>query len=70
MRICTWNVNSIKARKELILEWLKHRNHDIDVLCFQEIKTIEKDVFFGKATSGTFAGVTYSALRHLLPGGF
>jgi exodeoxyribonuclease-3 len=43
MKICTWNVNSIKARKVLALEWLKHRNNDIDVICFQEIKTVEKD---------------------------
>jgi exodeoxyribonuclease-3 len=46
MKICTWNVNSIKARKSLALEWLEHRNNDIDVLCFQEIKTIEKDFPF------------------------
>jgi exodeoxyribonuclease-3 len=46
MKICTWNVNSIKARKVLALEWLKHRNNDIDVLCFQEIKTVEKDFPF------------------------
>lgn len=46
MKICTWNVNSIKARKALILEWLEHRNNDIDVLCFQEIKTVEKDFPF------------------------
>jgi exodeoxyribonuclease-3 len=46
MKICTWNVNSIKARKVLVLEWLKHRNHDIDILCFQEIKTVEKDFPF------------------------
>ncbi len=46
MKICTWNVNSIKARKALALEWLKHRSHDIDVLCFQEIKTVEKDFPF------------------------
>ena len=43
MKICTWNVNSVKARKSLILEWLKHRNNDIDILCFQEIKTVDKD---------------------------
>jgi len=46
MKICTWNVNSIKARKSLVLDWLEHRNHDIDVLCFQEIKTVEKDFPF------------------------
>jgi len=42
MKICTFNVNSIKARKELILEWLDHRSHDIDVLCFQELKTVDE----------------------------
>jgi exodeoxyribonuclease-3 len=41
MKICTWNVNSIKARMGLILPWLNHRKNDIDILCFQEIKTIE-----------------------------
>ena len=46
MKICIWNVNSIKARKALALEWLKHRNNDIDVLCFQEIKTVDKDFPF------------------------
>jgi exodeoxyribonuclease-3 len=43
MKVCTWNVNSIKARKVLALEWLKHRNNDIDVLCLQETKTVDKD---------------------------
>jgi exodeoxyribonuclease-3 len=42
MKICTFNVNSIKARKELVLEWLEHRGNDIDVLCFQELKTVDK----------------------------
>jgi exodeoxyribonuclease-3 len=32
-------VNSIKARKDLVLEWLAHRGKDIDVLCLQELKT-------------------------------
>lgn len=42
MKICTFNVNSIKARKDLILEWLNHRGNDIDVLCFQELKTVDE----------------------------
>ena len=42
MKICTFNVNSIKARKELILEWLQHREKDIDILCFQELKSAEE----------------------------
>lgn len=39
MKVCTYNVNSIKARKDLVLEWLDHRGNDIDVLCLQELKT-------------------------------
>ncbi len=42
MKICSFNVNSIRARKDLILTWLDHRNNDIDVLCFQELKTIDE----------------------------
>lgn len=42
MRICTFNVNSIKTRKDLILEWLAHRENDIDILCFQELKALEE----------------------------
>ena len=43
MKICTFNVNSIRVRTDLIREWLNHRNHDVDVLCFQELKTIEEN---------------------------
>lgn len=39
MKICTFNVNSIKARQDLVLEWLAHRGDDIDILCLQELKT-------------------------------
>ncbi len=42
MKICSFNVNSIRARKDLILEWLDHRNNDIDILCFQELKTVDE----------------------------
>jgi len=38
MKICTFNVNSIKARKNLLLDWLAHRKHAIDILCLQELK--------------------------------
>lgn len=43
MKICTFNVNSIKARKDLILDWLAHRGHDIDILCLQELKQISEN---------------------------
>lgn len=37
MRIATWNVNSIKARKERLLAFLAR--HSPDVVCLQELKT-------------------------------
>ncbi len=36
MKIATWNVNSIRARHERLLAWLKA--HRPDVLCLQELK--------------------------------
>ncbi|PKQ27135.1 MAG: exodeoxyribonuclease III [Actinobacteria bacterium HGW-Actinobacteria-4] len=36
MRIATWNVNSIRAREERVVDWL--RRSDTDVLAMQEIK--------------------------------
>ena len=39
MKIATWNVNSIKARLEPALAWLKAA--EPDVLCLQEIKTVD-----------------------------
>ncbi len=43
MKICSFNVNSIRARKDLIFNWLDHRGHDLDVICFQELKVISDD---------------------------
>ena len=42
MKICTFNVNSIRVRSALIGDWLNHRQNDVDVLCFQELKTVEE----------------------------
>lgn len=36
MRIVTWNVNSIRAREDRVLNWLDQ--HRPDVLCLQELK--------------------------------
>ena len=36
MRIATWNVNSIRTRKSLVIDFLHH--HDVDVLAMQETK--------------------------------
>jgi exodeoxyribonuclease-3 len=40
MRIATWNVNSINARQELVLDWFSEQQPD--VACLQELKTVEE----------------------------
>jgi exodeoxyribonuclease-3 len=40
MKIVTWNVNSIKARLEIVLKWLK--NYTPDVMLLQELKVINE----------------------------
>jgi exodeoxyribonuclease-3 len=42
MRIATWNVNSLKARLERVLEWARVRQPD--VLCLQETKIDDASV--------------------------
>ena len=37
MRLATWNINSVRLRINLVLDFLTQ--HDIDVLCLQETKT-------------------------------
>ena len=39
MKIATWNVNSVRARLETVIGWLKEA--EPDVVCFQEIKTTD-----------------------------
>ncbi len=41
MKLATWNVNSIRARKERFLAWLTQRQPD--VLCLQEIKLVDEE---------------------------
>ena len=41
MRIATFNVNGIRARLPIVLQWLK--DQEPHVLCMQEIKSQEKD---------------------------
>ena len=36
MKVATWNVNSVRAREERLLRWI--RTHRPDVLCLQELK--------------------------------
>ncbi len=42
MKIASYNVNSIKSRLGLVVQWLQRRSCDIDVLCLQEIKTVDE----------------------------
>ena len=41
MKLATWNVNSIRAREQFVLEWL--RRVEPDVLCMQETKVVDDD---------------------------
>src|SRR5437868_11949107 len=41
MKIATWNVNSIRKRLPLVLEWATQ--HRPDVLCLQETKVQDSD---------------------------
>ena len=42
MKIATWNINSIRLRKENVLKFIVKEK--IDIICLQETKT--KDEFF------------------------
>lgn len=40
LRIATWNVNSVKARRERVVAWIGR--HRPDALCLQELKTTDE----------------------------
>jgi len=58
MKIATWNINSIRLRLQLVIDFIKE--HDIDVLCLQETKT--QDEFFPVAAL-EHAGWRHSVFR-------
>ena len=41
MKIATWNVNSLRTREDLVLDWTERE--DPDVLCMQETKVIDQE---------------------------
>lgn len=41
MKVATWNVNSIRAREEHLIDWLDAAQPD--VLCLQELKVVDDD---------------------------
>ncbi|MFO8132462.1 MAG: exodeoxyribonuclease III [Thermoplasmatota archaeon] len=58
LSVATWNVNSIRARMDLLLEWL--RGYEPDVVCLQETKVRDEefpvDVFDELGYTVTFKG--------------
>ena len=40
MKIASWNINGIKARHDVLIEWLKKSSPDI--ACLQEIKSVDE----------------------------
>jgi exodeoxyribonuclease-3 len=52
MKIASWNVNSVKARMDCVVNWLKDAKPD--VVCLQEIKT----------TDQAFPGLEFEALGY------
>jgi exodeoxyribonuclease-3 len=56
MKVATWNVNSIRAREQHVIDWIDAARPD--VLCLQELKVAEKDFpFEAVAQSGYEAAV-------------
>jgi exodeoxyribonuclease-3 len=44
MRLVTWNVNSLKARLDRVLDWLGRTEPGPDIFCMQETKVADADV--------------------------
>ncbi len=57
MRIATWNVNSLRSRREQVLRWLDER--DVDVALLQETKCIDEAFPFDELTE-----LGYEAVHH------
>lgn len=41
MKIATWNVNSLRAREDLVLDWVERE--DPDIFCMQETKLVDQE---------------------------
>ncbi len=59
LKFCSFNVNSIKVRVGLVLEWLKKREFDIDILCLQELKTPEDKFPFDEFESAGYSSYVF-----------
>jgi exodeoxyribonuclease-3 len=57
LKLATWNVNSVKARRERLLAWLER--HPVDVLCLQELKVREQDFPFEALRQAGYAAAVH-----------
>ncbi len=57
MKVATWNVNSIRVRRDRVLTWLEARQPD--VLCLQELKTVDSDFPLEAVRSVGYHAVTW-----------
>jgi exodeoxyribonuclease-3 len=57
MRIASWNVNSVNARLETVLDWFREANPD--VACLQEIKCVDE-----KFPTEAFESLGYNVAVH------
>ena len=58
MKIATWNVNSIRVRKERLLAWLEKQAPD--VLCLQELKGVEDNFPWEEVRSLGYDGAVHA----------
>ena len=57
MKIITWNVNSIRSRLERLLNLLDR--HEPDVLCVQELKTVDENFPFEQIQERGYHAAVY-----------
>jgi exodeoxyribonuclease-3 len=57
MRIATWNVNSIRARVERVVDYIVRE--EIDVLCMQEIKCRDNQFPYEQFTAAGYEVVLH-----------
>jgi exodeoxyribonuclease-3 len=41
LKVATWNVNSIRTRQQIVIDWLQQ--HRVDILCLQETKVQDQE---------------------------
>jgi exodeoxyribonuclease-3 len=57
MKVATWNVNSIRARRQHVIDWLDAAQPD--VLCLQELKVADADFPYDQIRECGYESVTF-----------